>query len=157
MTGDWTTAELDPVRRLRILAAALPGGTYRLRELVLPAPLDRVWAVAADLEAELPHLLPSVRSFRFTSGTDADERRTAHAVGVLGQRADFEVVLRPGWCLMQSRFVLGAMAAVPEGDGTRFATLGGLRSPAARLLRPLTGRLGDTALRRFADHPRLRG
>ncbi|TWF90475.1 hypothetical protein FHX73_13522 [Kitasatospora viridis] len=146
-------AELDPIRRLRVLAATLPGA-YRHREVLLPAPVDRVWAVAADLEGELPHLLPTVRSFRYTSGEG--ERRTALAVGRFGQRAEFEVVLRPGWCLMQSRFVLGAMAAVPAEGGTRFATLGGLRVPGARVLRPLTGLLGATGLRRLAEHPALR-
>ncbi|MGF1426476.1 SRPBCC family protein [Kitasatospora sp. LaBMicrA B282] len=156
MTENWMVAELDPVRRLRVLAATVPGA-MRYREIVLPAPMDRVWAVASDLEGELPNLLPTVLSFRYTDDASADtERRTAHAVGRFGRRADFEVVLRPGWCVMQSRFVLGAMAAVPEGGGTRFATLGGLRVPGARLLRPLTGLLGATGLRRLAEHPGLR-
>ena len=44
------------------------------------------------------------------------------------------MVLRPGWCVMQSRFLIGAMAAAPDGDGTRFAFLGGLRFPGIRLL-----------------------
>ncbi|TQF01203.1 hypothetical protein E6W39_01815 [Kitasatospora acidiphila] len=153
MTDNWMVAELDPIRRLRVLAATVPGA-LRHREVLLPAPVDRVWAVASDLERELPRLLTTVRSFRFTGGEG--ERLRAHAVGRFGQQADFEVVLRPGWCLMQSRFVVGAMAAVPEGEGTRFATLGGFRFPGARLLSPLTGLLGDVAIRRFAEHPALR-
>ncbi|MCC9309507.1 hypothetical protein LN042_20900 [Kitasatospora sp. RB6PN24] len=152
MTDNWIVAELDPVRRLRVLAAAVPGAV-RHREIVLPVPVDRVWAVASDLERELPRLLTTVRGFRFTGGEG--ERLRAHAVGRFGQRADFDVVLRPGWCLMRSRFVLGAMAAVPEGEGTRFATLGGFRLPGARLLSPLTGLLGDVAIRRLAEHPAL--
>jgi hypothetical protein len=152
VTENWMVAELDPVRRLRVLAATVPGA-FRHSEIVLPAPVEQVWAVASDLERELPRVLSTVRSFRFTDGEG--ERLRAHAVGRFGQRADFEVVLRPGWCVMQSRFVLGAMAAVPEGDGTRFATLGGFRFPGARLLGPLTGLLGDAAIRRFAEHPRL--
>jgi hypothetical protein len=161
VTENWMVAELDPIRRLRVLAATVPGA-FQHREIVLPVPVDRVWAVASDLEQELPRQLSTVRSFRYTdgfsgsAGAGTSERRRAHAVGRFGQRADFEVVLRPGWCLMQSRFVLGAMAAVPEGDGTRFATLGGFRFPGARLLSPLTGLLGDAAIRRFAQHPRLR-
>jgi hypothetical protein len=38
---------------------------------------------------------------------------------------------------MQSRFLVGGMAAVPEGAGTRFAFLGGLRLPGMKLLGPL--------------------
>ena len=59
---------------------------------------------------------------------------TARARGRLGQHARFDVVLRPGWCVMQSRFLIGGMAAVPEAGGTRFAFL----SPASRL-GPLSG------------------
>ena len=47
------------------------------------------------------------------------------------------MVLRPGWCMMQSRFLIGGMAAVPEAGGTRFALLGGLRLPGMRLLDPV--------------------
>ena len=38
---------------------------------------------------------------------------------------------------MQSRFLIGGMAAVPEAGGTRFAFLGGLRLPGMRLLDPV--------------------
>jgi hypothetical protein len=38
---------------------------------------------------------------------------------------------------MQSRFLIGGMAAVPEAGGTRFAFLGGLRLPGMRLLAPV--------------------
>lgn len=71
------------------------------------------------------------------------------------------MVLRPGWCLMQSRFLIFGMAAVPEGGGTRFAGLGALRVPGARLLAPasrllLTQRLGHGAIGRLADRVRPR-
>ncbi|MFI0235902.1 hypothetical protein [Streptomyces sp. NPDC016845] len=51
--------------------------------------------------------------------------------GPFGHREGFDIVLRPGWCLLQSGHVLGGMAAVPEGTGTRFAVLGGLRRHSA--------------------------
>jgi polyketide cyclase/dehydrase/lipid transport protein len=147
-------AELDPVQRLRVLAATVSGATHHA-EIVLPASVDQVWALVADLEQALPRLLTTVKSFTIT---DADgERLKAHAIGTLGQRAVFDVVLRPGWCLMRSRFVVGAMAAVSEGEGTRFAALGGFRVPGGRLLRPVVGRMSERAVRRFAAHPDLRG
>ena len=80
-------------------------------------------------------MITDLRSFEIVS--DRGECLTADARGRLGQRARFDVVLRPGWCVMQSRFVIGGMAAVAEPEGTRFALLGGLRVPGARLIDPL--------------------
>lgn len=155
MTEHWPVAELDPVRQLRVLAASLRFPVY-LGEITIPAPLAQVWAVAADLEHELPRSLPTVRSARITR--EDGENLELLAVGTLGQRARFDVVLRPGWCLMRSRFVLGAMAAVPDpgGDGTRFASLGGFRLPGMRLARPLLTLAGQRAMANFASHPAFR-
>jgi hypothetical protein len=105
----------------------------------LDRPFADVWAVASDLEGELPHLVPTLRAFHLSPASGP--RRHAWAYGPLGHRARFEVMLQPGWCLMQSGCVIGGMAAVPEGSGTRFAVLGALRhsgpSSALRTLRPL--------------------
>ena len=111
---------VDAVTRLRLMAAGLHTTLYAEEHLELP--YDKVWAVASDLAGELPHLVPALREFRVQPG-DADRKR-ALAVGPLGCRSAFDVRLAPGWCLMQSRLVVGGMAAVPEGDGTRFAMLG---------------------------------
>ncbi|HEX6523654.1 MAG TPA: SRPBCC family protein [Streptosporangiaceae bacterium] len=153
MTEDWPVADLDPVRRLHVLAASVRFPVY-FGEVVLPAPVEQVWEVVSDLERELPRCLPTVRSARITQVEG--ERLELFAVGTLGQRARFDVVLRPGWCLMRSRFVLGAMAAVPEADGTRFAALGGFRLPGARLASPLLTLAGSRAMRAFTSHPALR-
>jgi polyketide cyclase/dehydrase/lipid transport protein len=150
MTLDqWPVADLDPVRRLRVLAASVRFPVY-VAEVVLPAPPEQVWAVAADLEHSLPDCLPTVRAVRITR-TDGDQLELL-ALGTLGQRARFDVVLRPGWCLMRSRFVVGAMAAVAEAEGTRFAALGGFRIPGAGLGRPLLTVAGNRAMRTFAGH-----
>lgn len=147
MTDNWPVADLDPVRRLRVLAASLRFPVYR-SEIVLPAAPDEVWAKVADLEHSLPRYISTVRSARITRADG--ERLELLATGTLGQRARFDVVLRPGWCLMRSRFVVGAMAAIPEGDGTRFASLGGFRLPGARVAAPLLTILGNRSMRRFA-------
>jgi len=133
MNQDWPVTELDPVRRMRVLAAAIPGVAYA--EKLIPAPFSAVWDAASDLEHELPRMITDLRSFEITSARA--ERITARARGRLGQRASFDVVLRPGWCVMQSRFLIGGMAAAPEGESTRFAFLGGLRLPGIRLLDPM--------------------
>ncbi|MEU0569112.1 hypothetical protein ABZ297_27560 [Nonomuraea sp. NPDC005983] len=147
----WPVAELDNVARLRILAAAQPSALFA--EEVVDAPFDAVWAVAADLERELPVLLPDVRSMRITAADG--ERLEGHARGYGGVRARFDIVLRPGWCVMQSRFLLGGMAAVPDGGRTRFAFLGGFRFPGMRLLapavEPLVRGYGPLVIRRLRD------
>ncbi|MEV5873752.1 hypothetical protein AB0L75_05855 [Streptomyces sp. NPDC052101] len=136
----------DPVRRLRVLAAGLHAGLYTEEHLALP--YERVWAVAADLEAELPHLVPFLREFRVPPG-DADRKR-ALAVGRSHLTESFEVRLSPGWCLMQSRLIVGGMAAVSEAGGTRFAVLGATRPTALRPAQWLYGRLlGERRGREF--------
>ncbi|MEU6666994.1 hypothetical protein [Streptomyces sp. NPDC046727] len=147
----------DPVRRLRVLAAGLHAGMYA--EEHLPLPYDQVWQVAADLRTELPHLVPFLREFRVPAG-DAD-RKQALAVGRSGLTETFEVRLAPGWCLMQSRLVVGGMAAVPEAGGTRFAVLGATRPTALRPAQWLYGRLvgerrGRAFVRRVAERAALR-
>jgi hypothetical protein len=101
-------------------------------------PLEQVWGVAADLEHELPHLVRDVRSFEYLPGVPADDG-VRHAVvrGSWHKRTEFSVVLRPGWCLMQSRFLVGGMAAVAEDGGTCLAFYGALRVRSLRWLRPL--------------------
>ena len=93
--------------------------------------------MASDLENQLPRIIPDVRTFQIT--TSAGDRLQARARSRVGLRARFDVVLRPGWCPMQSRFLIFGMAAVPDDGGTRFAGLAALRIPGARLLPPLTG------------------
>lgn len=137
MSVDWPTIELDPVRRLRVMAAGLNAVMYADSHLDIP--FADVWAVASDLEGELPYLVPTLQAF--VTSPASETRQHAWAYGLFGHRARFDVVLQPGWCLMQSRYVIGGMAAVPEGSGTRFAVLGGLRTPrpaqALTALRPL--------------------
>jgi hypothetical protein len=137
----WPVADLDAIRRLRALAGAVPGAI--VAETVVDAPFEQVWAVAADLDHELPAYLPDVRSFVITRRDG--ERLEAYARGYAGLRARFDIVLRPGWCVMRSRFLLGGMAAVPDGDRTRFAFLGGTHIPAQRAVAPALGILGRWA------------
>ncbi|MEV6911629.1 hypothetical protein [Amycolatopsis sp. NPDC051071] len=146
----WPVAELDAVARMRVLAAALPGAF--VAEAVLDAPFDRVWAVAADLENELPRLLRTIRSVRIVR--DDGEDLAADITGHFGLRDSFDIVLRPGWCVMQSGRVVGGMAAVAEGSGTRFAFLGAFRVPVTRPLGPVL-RLAGRPLGR-GMHARLR-
>jgi hypothetical protein len=143
----WPVAELDAIRRLHVLAAAVPGAV--VAETMLDASFERVWAVAADLENELPQYLRDVRSLRITRADG--ERLEAYARGYAGLRARFDIMLRPGWCVMRSRFLLGAMAAVTHGERTRFAFLGGVHIPAQRLAAPALRAVGHWAAPRVLD------
>ncbi|MFJ6381701.1 hypothetical protein ACIQI7_17115 [Kitasatospora sp. NPDC092039] len=147
----WPTVELDPVRRLRVLAAS-GAGRPLFAERRLAAGFDAVWSVAGDLSGELPGLISGLRSFEVGPATEEDGEGGAHgrdgrltgvAVSVVGHRERFEIVLRSGWCLMQSRVLLGGMAAVRDGDGTRFALLGSLRVPGAASVQHLLGGLAE--------------
>lgn len=142
----WPTGDIDALQRLRVLTVAVRAPMYV--EEVLEAPFDRVWSVAGDLEAELPQLVSTMRSFTVLDRTGAEEFR-ARAVSTLGHHADFDVVLQPGWCLMQSRYVIGGMAAVPDGGHTRFAVLGASRLVRGRLLAPAGRTLGRRMISRL--------
>ncbi|EST36107.1 hypothetical protein M878_03125 [Streptomyces roseochromogenus subsp. oscitans DS 12.976] len=149
-------AELDPVRRLRVMAAGLNAVMYA--EAHVDLPMRDIWAVASDLEGELPHLVPTLRAFRCRPASG--DRRLAWAYGPLGHTARFDVLLQTGWCLMQSRYVVGGMAAVPEGRGTRFAVLGGMRqpwsAPVQRALRPVGRSRGLLMVERAVRRAELR-
>lgn len=133
-----TPISMDQVTRLRVMAAGLRGAVYA--EEHVDVPYERMWAVAADLGSELPTLVAGLREFRIPPGES--DRKHGVAVGVLGLRDHFDVRLAPGWCLMQSGLIVGAMAAVPDdGGGTRFAVLSAIRPAVLAPVRLLYGKL----------------
>ncbi|MFI9064500.1 hypothetical protein ACIGQE_21960 [Streptomyces sp. NPDC053429] len=135
------TYAMDTVGRLRVMAAGIPGA--RIAERVLPADPDTVWAVMADLEGEFGRFQPDMRRVRVlrVSGDHVE----ALARSKYGLRAHFRGVLRPGWCWLQSRFLIVGMAAAPEpGGGTRVALTGGVRVPGRAAIVPL-GTAGELA------------
>lgn len=147
---NWPIGKLDDVRRLRAMHAALPG-TF-LAETVLPDRFERVWPELSDLEHEFLTYAPSITSIRITERHG--ERMRATVRDRIGLHAPFDVVLRSGWCLMQSRFVVFGMAATPVRDGTHIGYLLGLRLPGmrwyGRLLTPCLQPLGRAMLRGVA-------
>ena len=133
MTGVWPSAELDPVRRMRILVAAMPRAAYR--ERVLDAPFDDVWRVASDLEHGTPQWKKNVAALAILR--QEDDRLEVEIRSPFGIRLRARAVLRPGWCVMQGRLFAVGMAATPEGERTRFAHFEALRLPGTGVLRPL--------------------
>ena len=133
LTGVWPSSELDPVRRMRILVAAMPQAAFR--ERVLDAPFDAVWRVAGDLEHGTPQWKKDVAALAILQ--QENDRLEVEIRSHLGIRLRAGAVLRPGWCVMQARLVAVGMAATPEGERTRFAHFEALRLPGTGLLRPL--------------------
>ena len=129
----WPSAELTEVERFRAMAAGVPGAA--VTERVVDAPIERVRELLMDLDvfAEIQADLVSAEVVR----RDGD-RVVVLAKGRRGQRARLEGQLRPGWCWLQSRFLIIGMAVAPEPDGgTRVALTGGIRIPGRAAIVPL--------------------
>lgn len=131
---NWPEAKLNDVERLRVLAAGLSGAV--LAERVFEHPIEKVWGLAGDLENGTKQIELGVRSATITS-RDGD-RLKLHAQTVVGIPLEFDVELRFGWCLMQSKTSCIGMAAIEEEPGrtTRFAHFEGT-GRWGRILRPL--------------------
>jgi hypothetical protein len=105
---------LDPLARLRILSAALPGSVLAARHL--RASFSATWRVIDGLERFTPEYERAVTGVRTV--VDEGNRRRLVVTYYTGAREDFEVRLRPGWCLMQSPSAVVAFAARLSGRGT---------------------------------------
>ncbi|MEU4195789.1 hypothetical protein AB0E69_28065 [Kribbella sp. NPDC026611] len=137
---NWPRAELTDVERFRALAAGVPGAV--VTERVLQEEPDQVKALLADLDT-----FAAIQA-DLTSATlleqDGD-RVVVLARGKRGQRARLTGQLRPGWCWLQSRFLIIGMAAAPEpGGGTRVALTGGIRVPGRAAIVPIRVRQEST-------------
>lgn len=148
--GPWPVARLHPISRLRALAAGLAG--VAIEERQLDASFESVWGFIADLERSIPTFDRSVASIRILDSNGSRLRIRAVSSWRVGfVPVHFDVQLEPGWCWMVSRprlYVIG-MAAVPDGDGTRYAHMEGFSIPG-RPFRPLLRFLAS----RYARHIR---
>jgi hypothetical protein len=110
---------IDPIDRLAILAAALPGAAVRQRRIA--APFDAVWQVIADLEHATPRYEPDVAHARVIE--QRGELLRLLVQDTAGREHAMDARLRPGWCLMQSATVVIAFAARRLGSQTLLAHL----------------------------------
>jgi hypothetical protein len=117
--------DLDPIDRLAVLAAGLPGAVVGQRRIA--APFDAVWQVIADLENALPRYEPGVADVRILERDGEFLRLLVHDSD--GREDAMDARLRPGWCVMQSDTVVVAFAARRENDETLLAHLEHLRVP----------------------------
>jgi hypothetical protein len=134
MSTTWPVAELDTVRRLHVMAATVRGA--RVTERVLDASVANVWAVLADFEAGFAAVQPDMRRVHVVQ--QIGEQMSIAARSRFGFRAQLHGTVRPGWCWLQSRFLVVAMAATSEPGGrTRVALCGGVRIPGRATIVPI--------------------
>ena len=142
----WPAVELDPVTRLRALAAAMPW--VSLEERVIEAPFARVWSYIEDMERGVPQFEGNVRRLEILARDG--ERLALRSFGPTGLSMRLDAVLRPGWCVMRGAFGEIGMAATPVGpSATRFAHFEGSRR-LGRVARPLFRRFVRRDLARLA-------
>lgn len=110
---------IDPIDRLAILAAALPGAAVAQRRIA--APFDAVWRVIADMEHATPRFEPGVAQVRLIEQRGEFLRLLVRDTA--GREDTMDARLRPGWCVMQSATIVIAFAARDMGDQTLLAHL----------------------------------
>jgi hypothetical protein len=114
-----TVPDIDPIDRLAILAAALPGAAVGQRRVA--APFDAVWQVVADLEHATPIYEPGVARLQVLE--QRGELLRLLVQDTAGREETMDARLRPGWCVMQSATVVVAFAARRLGSETLLAHL----------------------------------
>lgn len=150
---EWPQSRLGPIRRLHVLAAALPG-TW-VEERLITKPFADVWGFLSDLETSAPAFDTDVADLRIVERSQERLRlrvRLPKRFLALPFRVDAE--LRTGWCWMTTRpqFYVVGMAAEPEGDATRFAHLEGINIPGSPVLRALTAPIHAASRWRHRHH-----
>jgi hypothetical protein len=129
------TDGLDPIRRLRVLAGALPGIT--MVEVVVDAPFDAVWAIAGDMLDGVPQYEERIAFVEITERRGERLRIITHPRR--GPAISWNVLLRPGLCWMQSTgggLLVGLAATPVPGGRTRLAHAEGSRARSGALVAP---------------------
>jgi hypothetical protein len=135
----WPTVTLDGVRRLRVLAAVLPG--VHLEERDVDVPFDRVWRILTDLERNVPRFDRDVASVRVT-------RREKNRLCIIARTArglafPFRVEIEDGFMWMQAparAYVVGVAAHALDAGHTRYAHLEGVPHRVGQLASARTAR-----------------
>ncbi|MFI5713092.1 hypothetical protein [Kribbella sp. NPDC051620] len=142
MTDNWPDVQLDAVRRLRVLAAGIPGATVteRVYDTTPAHAWDLIWGDGRTF-VEFQTDMKKVEWIE----RDGDRVRM-QVRSRYGMRARLQGTIRPGWCWLQSRFLLMGMAVAeePDGGGTRVALTGGVRVPGRAALIPIGVRREST-------------
>ena len=131
---EWPTTGLGPVQRLRALAAGVRGAL--VTERAIRSSPERVWELLSDLEGEFGAIQPDMH--RVTILSRNGDSIEALARSRYGMRALLRGTMTPGWCWLQSRFLLIGMAVAEGPDGTSLVAMtGGIRIPGRAALVPI--------------------
>jgi hypothetical protein len=142
----WPDAELDAIRRLRVLASAYPSAGCA--EVTLSVPFDDAWPWLMDLERNVPRWDTLVRRLRLRRLPEGEFHMWVW-VRWWPIPWPFRVRIEPGFCIMQGRgrAFLVLMAAVPDGHGkTRYAHAEAVPLRRLRFLRRQFQRMVDADL-----------
>lgn len=135
MSGiDWPTASLDPIRRLKVLAAAVPGSAWA--EATLDAPFDQVWPWLTDFERSVARFDAQVQRVQVRRRWIEDGAERVDLVATtFGIPVPLRARVERGFCLMaaRARAYLVVMAAVPDEGRTRFCHLEAVPIPGAKV------------------------
>ena len=145
----WPTAHLDPIGRLRALAAAYPNAG--VGEVTVDVPFEDAWRWVTDFEHNVHRFDSEVAKIRVRH-REGDRIRLWAWARFVPVPLPFDVTLEPGFCIMRGRFraFLVVMAAVPTEDGrTRYAHAEAVPLPGAGWLRRVLQRTVDADLRGF--------
>ncbi len=149
----WPAVELDPIQRVEVLAAALPGTVVHRSEF--DQDLATFWSWISDLERSVPAFDSDVSSLQILSIEGANLRIRARGPWWMAfAPIRFDVRLEEGFCWMTSRLYVVGMGAVDHDGRTIFAHCEGvhLAGPSwlRRVLRPVFW------LSRFRHHRHVR-
>ena len=120
----------DPLLRVRVLAAGLPGSV--VAEQSLNADFEQVWRVVTDLETMAPRYETNVTAVQYVERSQEKDRVIASLRGGYDEEMDVRIVR--GWCLMQSQSFVIAFGARPEGSRTLLSHLEHSRTGAQSTL-----------------------
>ena len=110
----WPESGIDPVEKMRALAASLP--YVAADETVFDVPFDTFWRFIEDLETNTPRIEGAVSRLKILDRNG--DRLRLKARSPIGLWEEFDVILRPGFCVMQGRSGQIGMAARPESETT---------------------------------------
>lgn len=110
----WPEIDIDPVEKMRALAASLPH--VAADEMVFDIPFEAFWRFIEDFETNTPRIEGTVDRLKILDRNG--DRLRLKARSPIGFWDEFDVVLRPGFCVMQGRSGQIGMAARPESETT---------------------------------------
>jgi len=143
----WPDVALDPITRLRAVAARYPSAG--ICETVLDVPFADTWAWVTDFEHSVPRFDSQLTRAKITR-RDGDHVKMLVWAKHVPVPLPIDACVEPGFCLMRgrARTYLVVMAAVPTVDGgTRFVHCEAMPWPGLSFLRPIIQRIVEADIR----------